>query len=133
MAPDGCKSGMKERVSEVWRRGSRRERDLASEATSREERGARQRRALLPHGRTKRRGASWESEPCVTATAAPDELTMAHARASYGEKKRRDAKSSLVIFNCRKGSKQLPSLFSLKKKQNNLLRLQKIHIISQTL
>lgn len=106
---------MKERGSEVWRRSSHRERDLASEATSREERGVRQRRTLLPHGRTKRRGASWESEPCAAAaaTAALDKLTMAHVHGSNGE---HDGKCSPVKFNCRKGSKQLPSLFFQKKK-----------------
>lgn len=39
--------------------------------------GGRQSRTLLSHGRTKRRGASWESEPCVATDAMLDEHTMA--------------------------------------------------------
>lgn len=37
----------------------------------RNERG-RQSRTLLSHNRTKRRGASWESEPCAAADAMLD-------------------------------------------------------------
>lgn len=73
--------------------------------------GARQRRTMLPHGRTKRRGASWESEPCAAADAALDEDTMAHGVSSGERKKKKkkkasrcDVKCSLVVFNCREAS-----------------------------
>lgn len=49
--------------------------------------GARQRRTLLPHGRTKRRGASWESEPCTAADAMLDEHTMERMRKSNRKKR----------------------------------------------
>lgn len=47
----------------------------------RNERG-RQSRSLLSHGRTKRSGASWESEPCAAADAMLDDQTMVHIRRS---------------------------------------------------
>lgn len=79
--PVGFKEGMKEQeTSEVEEREESETLPLRQRA-ERNERG-RQSRTLLSHRRTKRRGASWEPEPCAATDAILDKHTMAHMHKS---------------------------------------------------